>query len=87
MQWCECICSGAVTAADQNSTWFLALGVAELPHDQDLGDDDDGGCDGGDGGGDGDYDHCVDHATMCGPALVMVMRICQDLKKQPTQRP
>ena len=33
---CECICSGAVTAADQNSTWFLALGVAELPHDQDL---------------------------------------------------
>ena len=78
VQWCECICSGAVTAADQNSTWFLALGVAELPHDQDLDDD----------GGDGDYDHCVDHATMCGPALVMVMRICQDLKKkQPTQRP
>ena len=36
----ECICSGAVTAADQNSTWFLALGVAELPHDEDLDDDD-----------------------------------------------
>ena len=78
-----------MTAADQNSTWFLALGVAELPHDQDLGDDDDDGGDGGDdqdhddgqdldgdGGGDGDYDHCVDHATMCGPALVIVMRIC-----------
>ena len=78
----ECICSGAVTAADQNSTWFLALGVAELPHDQDLDDDDDddggdgGGDDGGDNGGDGYYDHRVGHAIMCGPALVIVMRIC-----------
>ena len=47
----ECICSGAVTAADQNSTWFLALGVAELPHDQDLDDEN-----AGDAAGVGDND-------------------------------
>ena len=50
----ECICSGAVTAADQNSTWFLALGVAELPHDEDLDDDDH------DDHADHDHDHVRD---------------------------
>ena len=48
------ICSGAVTAAEQNSTWFLARGVPELPHHQDI-DDDDGDDD------DGHYEHHVDH--------------------------
>ena len=59
VHWCECICSGAVTAADQNSTWFLALGVAELPHDQDLDDENAGDAAGvGDNDDGGDDDGC-----------------------------
>ena len=62
---CECICSGAVTAADQNSTWFLALGVAELPHDEDLDDDDH------DDHADDDHDHVRDDRMTL--MIIMIM--------------